>query len=117
MVVTEAEVIGELDHGFVHMMQQLRRSGSAPPSANLAHARQILDETIQYAKERTAFGRAVGSFQHNQFLLAELVTKADVSQASVDQCILAHTDGRLSPVDAAKAEWWTAQVQNDILDP
>ena len=50
------------------------------------------------------------------FLLAELVTQIEVSQAYVDQAVLAHVDGELTAVDAAKAKWWSAQVQNDVLD-
>ena len=69
-----------------------------------------------YVKERTAFGQPVGSFQHNKFKVAELVTAVDVSQAFVDQCVLEHCAGELSAVDAAKAKWWSAQVQNDVLD-
>ena len=70
----------------------------------------------QYAKDRKAFGQPIGTFQHNKFLLAELVTRVEVTQAYVDQCVVAHTEGELTAVDAAKAKWWTAQVQNDVLD-
>ena len=73
-------------------------------------------ETIEYAKERKAFGQPIGSFQHNKFKLAELVTKIEVAEAYVDDCIEAHAEGELSAVDAAKAKWWSAQVQNDVLD-
>ena len=45
-----------------------------------------------------------------------LVTRIDVTQAYVDQCVVAHTKQELTPVDAAKAKWWTSQVQNDVLD-
>jgi long-chain-acyl-CoA dehydrogenase len=114
--VGDEDLIGPLDTGFISMMQFLPQERLNCAIANIAHARQILDETIQYAKEREAFGQPIGSFQHNQFLLAELVTKADVTQAFVDQCVVAHADGKLTPVDAAKAKWWTSQVQNEILD-
>ena len=67
-------------------------------------------------KERQAFGQPVGSFQHNKFPLAEMVTKAEVTQAYVDACMLAHVEGELTAVDAAKAKWWSADVQNEILD-
>ncbi|MFL6070289.1 MAG: acyl-CoA dehydrogenase family protein [Actinomycetes bacterium] len=114
--VPDENVIGGVDQGFILMMQGLPQERLGAAVANLAHARQILTETIGYARERIAFGTAIGSFQHNKFLLAELATKADVTQAFVDECVVAHNRGELTPVDAAKAKWWTAQVQNDLLD-
>ena len=114
--VPATNVIGEIDQGFVYMMQRLvtERIGSAVN--NLAHARQILEETLVYARERKAFGTPIGSFQANKFVLAELQTTAEVTQAFVDQCTLAAVEGTLTAVDAAKAKWWSAKVQNDILD-
>lgn len=109
-------LIGELDQGFKHMMVKLPRERISGAVANLAHARAILDETLVYVKDRQAFGQPVGSFQHNKFLLADLVTRAEVTQAYVDDCVRAHTAGELSAVDAAKAKWWTADVQGQILD-
>jgi alkylation response protein AidB-like acyl-CoA dehydrogenase len=114
--VPAENVVGELDRGFIHMMTWLPQERLGSAVTNLAHARQILDETIDYTKERTAFGRPVGSFQYNKFTIAELVTQVEVTQAYVDQAVLAHNDGELTPVDAAKAKWWSAQVQNDVLD-
>jgi len=114
--VPNRNVIGSLDKGFGHMMDGLPQERLGAAVANLAHARHILEETLAYAKERHAFGAPIGSFQHNKFLLADLVTRTDVTQAYVDQCILAHSRGSLSAIEAAKAKWWTAQVQNEILD-
>ncbi len=114
--VPDANVIGEIDRGFAHMMERLPQERLGAAVGNIAHAAQILKETIEYAKERKAFGQPVGSFQHNKFLLAELVTRIEVSQAYVDQAVMAHVEGRLTAVDAAKAKWWSAQVQNDVLD-
>jgi alkylation response protein AidB-like acyl-CoA dehydrogenase len=114
--VPSASVIGEVDEGFIHMMTFLPQERLGSAITNLAHAAQILDETLAYTKERTAFGQPIGAFQHNKFLLAELFTRVEVTQAYVDQCVAAHTKGELTPIDAAKAKWWTAQVQNDVLD-
>jgi alkylation response protein AidB-like acyl-CoA dehydrogenase len=114
--VPDANVIGEVDRGFVHMMERLPQERLGAAVNNIAHAGQILAETIEYTKERKAFGQPVGAFQHNKFLIADLVTRIEVSQAYVDQCVLAHNTGDLTAVDAAKAKWWAAQVQNDVLD-
>jgi alkylation response protein AidB-like acyl-CoA dehydrogenase len=114
--LTDDDIVGELDQGFIHMMQNLPQERLGCAISNLAHAKQILAETLVYAKERKAFGAGIGTFQHNKFLLAELFTQIDVTQAYVDQCVLAHAKKELTPVDAAKAKWWTSQIQNDILD-
>jgi alkylation response protein AidB-like acyl-CoA dehydrogenase len=114
--LTDQHVIGELDRGFVYMMERLVTERIGAAVNNLSHARQILDETLAYVKERKAFGQPVGSFQANKFTLAELVTKAEVAQAYVDTAVMEQVEHKLSAVDAAKAKWWSAQVQNEILD-
>jgi alkylation response protein AidB-like acyl-CoA dehydrogenase len=114
--VPVGNVIGEVDEGFIHMMERLPQERLSVAVSNVAHGAQILTETIEYVKERKAFGQAIGSFQHNKFLLAELVTEIDVTQAYVDQALAAHVDGQLTAVDAAKAKWWSAEIQNKVLD-
>ena len=114
--VSDDDLIGELDTGFISMMQFLPQERLGSAITNLAHAAQILTETIQYAHDRKAFGASIGTFQHNKFLLADLVTRIEVTQHYVDQCVVAHSAGKLTAIDAAKAKWWTSQVQNDVLD-
>ncbi len=109
-------VIGEVDRGFIAMMERLPQERLIVAVANVAHAKQILAETIQYAKERQAFGQPIGSFQHNQFLLAEQTTAIEVAEAYVDAAVAAHSDKELSSVDAAKAKFWSSDVQNTVLD-
>jgi alkylation response protein AidB-like acyl-CoA dehydrogenase len=116
LFVPDENVLGRVDEGFALMMQRLPQERIGAAVANIAHARQILDETTDYARQRRAFGTAIGSFQHNKFLLAELVTQAEVTRAYIDQCVLAHSRGELTATEAAKAKWWTAEVQNVILD-
>lgn len=114
--VPAENLIGEEGMGFVAMMQRLPQERVGAAVSNVAHAKAILEETIAYAKERKAFGQPIGAFQHNKFKIAELVTAIEVAEAYVDDCVAAHAEHKLSAVDAAKAKWWSAQVQNDVLD-
>ena len=114
--VGDDRIIGEVDHGFIYMMERLPQERLSCAVSNIAHAKQILTETIQYAKDRHAFKQPIGSFQHNKFLLAELVTKIEVAEAYVDAAVDAHSRGEATAIDAAKAKWWSSDVQNDVLD-
>ncbi|GAB3624254.1 acyl-CoA dehydrogenase family protein [Mariniluteicoccus endophyticus] len=114
--LTEEHLLGPLNMGFIEMMKHLPQERIGSAVANTAHAGWILAETIEYAKERKAFGMAIGSMQHNKFKIAELQTRLEVTQAYVDQCVMAHAQGKLSTADASKAKWWSSQVQGDILD-
>ena len=114
--VPDANRLGDEGMGFIAMMERLPQERIGAAVANTAHAFQIFRETVEYTKERKAFGQSVGSFQHNKFKLAELLTELEVTQAYVDDCVAAHSEGRLTAVDAAKAKWYSAQVQNHVLD-
>ncbi|MEU7691181.1 acyl-CoA dehydrogenase family protein [Microbispora hainanensis] len=114
--VPAANVIGEVDRGFIAMMERLPQERLGSAVTNISHAAAVLAETLSYVKERKAFGQAIGSFQYNKFTLADLVTKVEVTRAYVDQCVAAHTARELTAVDAAKAKMWTAEVQNQVID-
>ena len=114
--LSEEHVLGELGGGFIAMMQKLPQERLGCAISNVAHAKQILVETLQYTKDRKAFGAPIGTFQHNKFLLAELFTSIEVAESYIDACVVSHDKGELTPVDAAKAKWWSSQVQNDVLD-
>jgi alkylation response protein AidB-like acyl-CoA dehydrogenase len=116
LIVTEEHLLGSLHRGFVAMMERLPQERLHSACANITHAHQALTDTITYARDRVAFGRPIGTFQHNRFTLAELVTEVDVTQAYVDQCLQRFVDGTLADVDTAKAKWWTAHVQNRVID-
>lgn len=114
--VGDDRVLGEVDRGFIYMMERLPQERLSCAVSNIAHAKQIVAETIQYAQDRKAFGQAIGSLQWNKFLLAEIVTSIEVAEAYVDAAVVAHAEGRLSAIDAAKAKYWSSDVQNKVLD-
>jgi alkylation response protein AidB-like acyl-CoA dehydrogenase len=114
--VTDDQLIGEVDRGFHHMMEHLAQERLGSAISNTAHAQHAFALTLDYIKSRKAFGRPVGTFQNSRFLAADLQTRLDVTQAFVDQCVAAHAQHQLSAVDAAKAKWWSAEVQNTVID-
>ena len=114
--VSNDHLLGPEGMGFIEMMKHLPQERLGAAVGNLANARQILAETIQYTKDRKAFGQPIGTFQHNKFKIAEMVTKCEVTQAFIDQCVIAHSEGTLTAVDAAKAKWWASEVQCAVLD-
>jgi alkylation response protein AidB-like acyl-CoA dehydrogenase len=109
-------LLGEEGRGFAYMMSHLPQERMSSSTLNLAHARVAYEATLEYVRERHAFGRPVGSFQHNRFVLAELATELDVAQAFVDRCLARHARGELDAVDAAKAKWWSSHTQNRVID-
>jgi alkylation response protein AidB-like acyl-CoA dehydrogenase len=114
--VPQDNLLGEQGRGFIHMMERLPQERLNCAVSNLAHAEGVFVETLEYAKSRHAFGKPIGSFQHNRFQLAEMRTMLDVTRSFVYECVTAHVAGELSAVQAAKAKWWSADVQNRVLD-
>ncbi|MEZ5253665.1 MAG: acyl-CoA dehydrogenase family protein [Microthrixaceae bacterium] len=82
----------------------------------MASSEAALGWTLDYVKERTAFGKPIGTFQNSRFKLAELRTEIDIAQCFVDRCIEDLSRGELDGVDAAKAKWWTTELQKRTMD-
>lgn len=114
--VPNEDVLGEPGNGFSYIMHGLAQERLSASVAAVADAIAVFETTIEYAKQRQAFGQAIGSFQHNRFLLATMSTELDVTRAWVDRCIAAHVQGILDPADAAKAKYWATEVQNRVID-
>ncbi|PPI93996.1 acyl-CoA dehydrogenase family protein [Nocardia nova] len=113
--VPSANVIGEVGKGFLHLMRNLPMERLSIAVAAVASCRALLDTTLEYVKSRKAFGTPIGSFQANKFELATLETEVDLAQVYVDRCITALNAGTLDGVDAAKAKWWTTELQQRLI--
>jgi alkylation response protein AidB-like acyl-CoA dehydrogenase len=106
----------EEGQGFRQLVANLPQERLSIAIAAVASMRSALDLTLAYVTERRAFGRPIGSFQNSRFVLAEVATEVDIAQHYVDDCIRALNDGELTAVDAAKAKWWTTELQGRVLD-
>ncbi|MGV9301765.1 acyl-CoA dehydrogenase family protein [Nonomuraea sp. NPDC003727] len=115
--VPAANRLGATDgQGFVQLMNNLPQERLSIAVGAVAAAEAVLEQTIEYCKTRHAFGRSIGSFQNTRFVLAELATETEIARHYVDECVTALNAGRLSVVDAAKAKWWTTELQNKVID-
>ena len=109
-------LLGEEGQGFRYMTANLAQERLSIALSALASARGALDWTLQYVKDRTAFGQPIGSFQNSRFVLAEMATEIEVATAFLDQAVLALNRGELSPSDAAMAKWWATELQGRVID-
>ena len=114
--VPGSNLLGELGGGFGHLMHNLPQERLSIAVVAVAAAQAALDWTMQYCHERKAFGQEIGSFQNSRFKLAEMATEIDIAQTYLDRCILELNAGTLTPVDAAKAKWWTTELQKRVMD-
>jgi alkylation response protein AidB-like acyl-CoA dehydrogenase len=109
-------LLGQEGHGFYYLMHNLPQERLSIAVAAVAACEKVLEMTIQYCKDRKAFGRPVGKFQHSRFKLAEMKTETTIARTFVDQCILELNEGKLSVEKAAMAKWWTTELQDKIVD-
>ncbi|WP_370500532.1 acyl-CoA dehydrogenase family protein [Mycolicibacterium sp. jd] len=114
--VPATNLLGEQNRGFYHLMANLPSERLSIAIAAVAGARETYRQTLQYAKDRTAFGQSIGSFQHNRFVLAELDTELDIAEQYIDRCLQALLDQDFSAVDAAKAKWWCTELAKRVVD-
>jgi alkylation response protein AidB-like acyl-CoA dehydrogenase len=114
--VPAANLLGEENKGFIHLMHNLPQERLSISVVAVAASQAALDWTIQYCHDRKAFGQEIGSFQNSRFKLAEMATEIDIAQNYVDRAIVELNAGTLSPVDAAKAKWWTTELQKRVTD-
>jgi alkylation response protein AidB-like acyl-CoA dehydrogenase len=114
--VPEDNRLGEEGQGFRYMTANLAQERLSIALSAVGAARGALDATLEYVKQRTAFGQTIGSFQNSRFALAEMATEVQLATAFCDQAVLALNRGELTPEDAAMAKWWSTELQGRVID-
>ncbi|MDF2583635.1 MAG: acyl-CoA dehydrogenase [Mycobacterium sp.] len=114
--VPAANLLGTEGKGFYHLMENLPSERLSIAIAGVAGARATFNETLQYVKDRKAFGQPIGSFQNSRFVMAELDTELDIAEQYVDRCLRAVVDGELTAVQASKAKWWCTELGKKVVD-
>ena len=116
VAVPKENLLGEEGQGFIYLMMNLPQERLIIAAQAVAACEGILAMCLDYAKAREAFGRPIGKFQHNRFLLAEMATETTIARTFIDECLRKHLDGKLTAVDAAMAKWWTTELQNKLVN-
>jgi acyl-CoA dehydrogenase len=115
--VPAANLLGEQEGlGFIQLMQQLPQERLIIAVTAVAGMESAVNLTIEYTKDRTAFGRPIFGFQNTKFKLAEAATEAAVARAFLDQCLERHLRGELDVQGAAMVKLWTTERINKVVD-
>ncbi|MEU1549863.1 acyl-CoA dehydrogenase family protein [Nocardia sp. NPDC005745] len=111
-----SNLIGERGQAITMLTGHLPQERLTIAVTAIATATQAIRWALDFVADRNAFGKPLVDFQTVQFTLAELATELDVARAYVDTCMLALDEGRLTPVQAAKAKWWATEMQKRVVD-
>jgi alkylation response protein AidB-like acyl-CoA dehydrogenase len=114
--VPVANLLGQEGEGFRYLVSNLPQERLSIAASAVAAAEAALGWTLDYVRERKAFGQPIGSFQASRFTLAEIRTEVEVARVYVDRCAQALNAGELSAEDAAMAKWWCTELQGRVVD-
>jgi len=107
---------GKEGQGFVQLMQQLPAERLNIAQAAVVIMERAIEITLDYVRERKAFGQRVLDFQNTRFKLAECKSQALIARTFVDQCVLWLQEGRLDAATASMAKYWCTEKQCEIID-
>ena len=116
VLVPKANVLGEVGRGFEYLMRNLAQERMQIAVGSLGRTRAAFGWTIDYVRERVAFGKPIGALQNTRFKLADATTELAVTESFVDRCVVELNAGQLSPADAAKAKLWATEMEFRVLD-
>jgi len=109
-------LLGVEGEGFRYLMSNLPQERLSIAASAVAACEAALAWTLDYVRERRAFGQPIGSFQSSRFTLAEMRAETDIARSYIDTCVLALNAGELTPEDAAMAKWWCTELQGRVVD-
>jgi len=109
-------LLGEENQGFRYLMQELPQERLLIAISSVTVIEAALQWTIDYTRERKAFGRAIADFQNTRFRLAEVKTEATVARVFLNDCLAKHLKGELDVPTAAMAKWWLSELMGRVVD-
>ena len=114
--VPRGNLLGQEGMGFIYLMQELPQERLSVALNAVANIEAALEWTKEYVQERQAFGKSISKFQNTRFKLAEMDTEISIARTFIDRCLELHVQGKLDVPTAAKAKYWTTDLQCKVLD-
>jgi alkylation response protein AidB-like acyl-CoA dehydrogenase len=114
--IPKENLLGQAGMGFAYLMQELPQERLTVGVGALASAEAALRWTLDYTRERKAFGKSVADFQNTRFKLAEIATEVQIGRVFVDKCLELHLQGKLDVPTAAMLKYWGTDLQCKVLD-
>ncbi|KAA1419305.1 acyl-CoA dehydrogenase [Nocardioides humilatus] len=114
--VPKENLLGPEGSGFISLMMNLPQERLIIACQAVSACEGITDMCLDYAKTRHAFGKPIGKFQHNRFLVAEMYTETTIARTFVDDCVKKHIKGELDAVGASQAKYWATELQNKLVN-
>ena len=114
--VPKENLLGAEGSGFIALMENLPQERISIGCIAVAAIEHVLHLCLAYAKEREAFGKPIGKFQHNRFVLAEMATEAHIARVFINDCVLRLNAGTVDTSLASMAKWWTTELQKRVVD-
>ncbi len=116
LYVPETHLLGEENKGFGYLMRELPWERMQIAIAAIASAEHALALTIDYTRERHAFGKSILDFQNTRFKLAELKSEIQIAQVFIDRCMELVLGHELDATTAAMAKYWCTDLQCKVVD-
>jgi alkylation response protein AidB-like acyl-CoA dehydrogenase len=114
--VPKENLLGAEGSGFISLMENLPQERISIAAIAVAASELVLELCLDYAKSREAFGKPIGSFQHNRFLLAEMATEVHIARVFLNDCVMRLNAGQVDTSLASMAKWWTTELQTKVVD-
>ncbi len=114
--VPAANMLGNENKGFIYLMQELPWERLQIAIGAVAKSQAAINWTIEYVKNRSAFGRNLSDYQTVKFQLAELSTEVQIAQVFIDKCLELILDGKLETATASMAKYWTTDLEGKVMD-
>lgn len=107
-------LLGEENKGFYYLMEKLQQERIMLAIQSIASVDRMIQITLDYVKQREAFGQTISKFQNTQFKLAELATQLKIGRTFVDKLIVDHMAGKDIVTEVSMAKWWTTDLAQQV---